>query len=142
MPETELQQCVSLMPDDDLAASVARLKQIIAKVGELLPAQGPINAFAFLNTLQGLEHLKFDEGVKRGARLFGCLPYMPEDAYRETFRRGRIRRGDGHCCGHYQTRRLVSRRGERTGTEFSQTLRGSHTPLPPHPSQPFQRRIQ
>jgi uncharacterized protein YbcC (UPF0753/DUF2309 family) len=70
------------------------LRKLIYRVGELLPAQGPISAFVFLNTLQGLEEMPFDAGVRRGARLFGCQPYMNEDFYRERLEKGRIRLED------------------------------------------------
>ncbi len=66
------------------------LKRLIDQAGELLPSQGPITAFVFLNVLQGLEHLPFDEGVRKGARLFGCQPYLTEDRLREKLSRGRI----------------------------------------------------
>ena len=63
---------------------------MIRQISRLLPAQGPITAFVFLNTLEGLEHLPFDAGVEEGARLFGCQPYLDEDFYREQIKRGRI----------------------------------------------------
>jgi len=56
----------------------------------LLPMPGPITAFGFLNTLQALEDLPFDEGMRKGARLYGCQPYLPEDRYRERMSHGRI----------------------------------------------------
>lgn len=59
-----------------------------------MPLPGPITAFAFLNTLQALEHLPFDEGMRKGARLYGCQPYLPEDRYRERLAEGRIRLED------------------------------------------------
>src|SRR5205823_4201364 len=59
-----------------------------------LPSQGPITAFVFLNTLQGLEHIPFDEGVQMGARLFGCQPYLSEDTYRDKMAHDRIRLSD------------------------------------------------
>src|SRR5436190_5614512 len=67
---------------------------IIERAGKLLPAQGPISAFVFLNTLQALEDLPFDEGLARGARLFGCQPYLVEDRYRQKMALGRIQRED------------------------------------------------
>lgn len=67
---------------------------MIAKAAELLPAQGPITAFVFLNTLQALEDLPFDEGLIKGATLFGVQPYLTEDRYRDKLRRGRIRSDD------------------------------------------------
>src|SRR5580698_9144914 len=72
----------------------ALLTRAIEHGGDLLPAQGPITAFVFLNTLEALEDLPFDEGVRRGARLFGCHPYMTEDRYRERLAAGRIQAGD------------------------------------------------
>ena len=75
-------------------APLERLRKVVDRSAELLPAQGPITAFVFLNTLQGLEDLPFDEGVQRGARLFGCQPYLTEERYREKLARGRIRSDD------------------------------------------------
>ncbi len=70
------------------------LLTIIHQAAELLPAQGPITAFVFLNTLQALEDLPFDEGVRTGSRLFGCQPYLTENQYRERLEHGRILRYD------------------------------------------------
>lgn len=67
------------------------LQRQILQIAELLPTQGPITAFVFLNALQGLEHLPFDQGVKEGARLFRTQPYLAEEAYREKLTTGRIR---------------------------------------------------
>jgi uncharacterized protein YbcC (UPF0753/DUF2309 family) len=71
-----------------------RLAREIAKIGDLLPTQGPITAFVFLNTLQALEDLPFEQGVKEGARLFRCQPYLSEERYRERLTQGRIRLAD------------------------------------------------
>ncbi len=62
----------------------------MAGAGPLLPVPGPITSFAFLNTLQALEELPFDEGMRNGARLYNCEPYLTEDRYREKMARGRI----------------------------------------------------
>lgn len=70
------------------------LRQIIERAGQLLPSQGPITAFVFLNTLQALEDLPFEEGLLKGAKLFGVQPYLSEDRYREKMARGRIREED------------------------------------------------
>lgn len=67
-----------------------KLKPIIQRVGDLLPSQGPLAGFAFLNPLQGLEDLPFEEGMMKGARLYGCKPYLSEDVYREKLGSGRI----------------------------------------------------
>ncbi|MFM7844707.1 MAG: putative inorganic carbon transporter subunit DabA, partial [Planctomycetota bacterium] len=71
------------------SSHAAMIQQAIERAGELLPAQGPISAFVFLNTLQALEHLPFDEGLQRGARLFNNQPYLSEDRYRQELSQGR-----------------------------------------------------
>ena len=76
------------IPDPD------RLKKSIERSAELLPSQGPITAFVFLNTLQALEDLPFEAGLLKGANLFGVQPYLTEDSYREKLARERIRPKD------------------------------------------------
>ena len=49
-----------------------------------------LTAFVFLNTLQALENVPFDEGVQKGAELFGCEPYLTEDNYRDKLAHDRI----------------------------------------------------
>ncbi len=77
----------SLSPQRQMALHV---EKIISEAGALLPMPGPLTAFGFLNTLQGLEHLPFDEGMRKGARLYGCEPYLSESRYRQKLARGRI----------------------------------------------------
>src|SRR5262249_42978820 len=72
----------------------SHLEQVIKHAAHLLPAQGPIRVFIHHNTLHAFEDLPFDEAVQKGARLFGCHPYLPEARYREKLRRGRIRVAD------------------------------------------------
>ena len=72
------------------AEELEKINQMIRLAAELLPTQGPITAFVFLNTLQALEDLPFDEGLKKGARLFGNQPYLVKDRYREHLASGRI----------------------------------------------------
>ncbi|HET6424993.1 MAG TPA: DUF2309 domain-containing protein [Planctomycetaceae bacterium] len=67
------------------------IEQIVHNAAQLLPAQGPVTAFAFLNSLQALEHLPFEEGLARGRDWFGCETYLSEVRYREKLDRGRIR---------------------------------------------------
>ena len=77
-----------------LSADHERLKCSIEKSAALLPIHGPITAFVFLNTLQALEDLPFEQGLLLGANLFGVQPYLSEDRYREKLGRGRIRLED------------------------------------------------
>ena len=69
---------------------LAELGHVIEHAAHFLPAQGPIKVFIHHNTLHAFEDLKFDDGVKAGAKLFGCQPYLAEDRYREMLVRGRI----------------------------------------------------
>jgi uncharacterized protein len=75
-------------------AHLADLQEAIEQAAHLLPSQGPITVFIHHNTLHALEDLSFDEAVQKGARLFGCQPYLTEDRYREELVRGRIRFAD------------------------------------------------
>lgn len=75
-------------------AQLARLQHLIEGAAHLLPAQGPITVFIHHNTLHAFEDLPFDDAVKKGARLFGCHPYLPKERYREKLARGRIRAED------------------------------------------------
>lgn len=70
------------------------LRQSLAKAAQLLPAQGPITAFVFLNSLQALEDLPFEEGLRRGKDLFGSETTLSEGRYREKLKKGRIARVD------------------------------------------------
>lgn len=94
MPAT-MQPPASALQDDQApsgpAAELETLQRQILQIAELLPMQGPITAFVFLNTLQALEDLPFDQGVKEGARLFRTQPYLSEEAYRERLTAGRVR---------------------------------------------------
>jgi hypothetical protein len=67
-----------------------RLHAVLEHAAHLLPAQGPIGVFIHHNTLHAFEELAFDEAVAAGARLFGCQPYLPEEAYRQMHAQGRI----------------------------------------------------
>jgi uncharacterized protein YbcC (UPF0753/DUF2309 family) len=79
---------------DESHVEFSGVKDVLGRAVELLPAQGPMSGFVFLNTLQAFENLPFDDGVSRGARLFGCQPYLTEEVYREKFIQGRIRPED------------------------------------------------
>ena len=69
------------------------LKAIEAEVRllvELLPLQGPITAFAFLNPLQGMEDRPFVDALRQVSEIYGCEPFLAETRYREKLERGRI----------------------------------------------------
>jgi len=70
---------------------LSRLRHAIEHASHVLPAQGPITVFIHHNTLHAFEDLPFTEGVKKGAAIFGCQPFLTEERYREALRRGRVR---------------------------------------------------
>lgn len=70
--------------------SLHELEDQMEQAAHLLPSQGPITVFVHHNTLHAFEDRPFDEGVKQGAALYGCHPYLPEDFYRGEVVRGRI----------------------------------------------------
>ena len=48
------------------SSQLDQLKQAVKSAGHLLPVQGPITAFVFLNHLEALEDLPFDTAVQKG----------------------------------------------------------------------------
>ena len=81
-------------PPQSLGIDDHSIQNVIEHAAHLLPAQGPITAFVHHNTLHAFEDLDFDSAVRRGARLFGCHPYLPEKHYRDLLASGRIRDED------------------------------------------------
>lgn len=97
---TTVEPATGIQPGVDRGSRLDRLRQAIDHASHLLPAQGPITVFIHHNTLHAFEDLPFDEAVKKGARVFGCHPYLPEDRYREKLDRGRIRVADLNAVLH------------------------------------------
>lgn len=82
------------------------IERAIKHAAHLLPSQGPITAFVHHNTLHALEDLGFTAAVGKGAVIFGCQPYLTEQAFRELVVAGRIRSQDIEAV-------LVDKLGER-----------------------------
>lgn len=78
----------------DRESRLHALQHAVDHAGHLLPAQGPITVFIHHNTLHAFEDLKFDEAVQKGAKIFGCQPYLSKERYRAELARGRILPGD------------------------------------------------
>jgi uncharacterized protein YbcC (UPF0753/DUF2309 family) len=72
-------------------APLLDLQSVIEYSAQMLPNDGPVSAFIFLNALHSLEHMPFDEAIKIGSKLFGCQPYLSEDRYRAELAKRRIR---------------------------------------------------
>ena len=73
-----------------VTTAVESTEQLVRRLAELLPLQGPITAFAFLNPLQGMEDRPFIEALRQVGEVFGCHPFLPEASYRDKMARGRI----------------------------------------------------
>jgi len=72
------------------AFDLKALESDIRLLAELLPLQGPITAFAFLNPLQGMEDQSFVDALRQVSEIYGCEPFLAETRYREKMARGRI----------------------------------------------------
>ena len=77
-----------------MKATLEQIEESILAAANLLPRQGPITKFAFLNPLQGLEHIYFDEVMQQVGALYGNEAYLDDLRYREKLRRGRITESD------------------------------------------------
>jgi uncharacterized protein YbcC (UPF0753/DUF2309 family) len=78
----------------DISPPLLDLQRVLEYSAQILPCDGPVSSFVFLNTLHALEHLPFDEALRHGSRLFGCEPYLSEDRYRAEVAKRRIRAVD------------------------------------------------
>lgn len=68
-----------------------RLLAKIALAGETVSSFWPMRTFIHHNPLHGLEHLPFDEAVRKGRDLLGGRGYLTNDEYRRMLARGEIR---------------------------------------------------
>jgi hypothetical protein len=98
------------------------LRSVIEHAIHYLPTQGPITIFIHHNTLHAFEHLKFDQAVVEGGRVFGCEPYLSEDRYRDELHRGRIRPADLEAMLHLDLGEDADRLVACFGTRFALRL--------------------
>jgi uncharacterized protein YbcC (UPF0753/DUF2309 family) len=85
--EFSLAHASTIAPGDDPAD---RLRGAIERAAHVLPAQGPIAVFVFLNRLHAFEDRDFEEAVSIGAKAFNCHPYWTQEQYHRELERGRI----------------------------------------------------
>lgn len=78
------------VPDAEQFSALNRILDAVHAATALLPPQGPITKFAFLNPLQGLEHRHYDEVMREVGGMYGNQAYLDDNRYREKLTRGRI----------------------------------------------------
>jgi uncharacterized protein YbcC (UPF0753/DUF2309 family) len=66
------------------------LRGLIMVAGEIVATYWPMRTFVHHNPLHGLEDLPFDDAVRRARRLLGGEGYLPNRAYRNYLKKGRI----------------------------------------------------
>ncbi len=77
-----------------MTLTLEQIAQAVSEAAGLLPRQGPITKFAFLNPLQGLEHEHFDEVMRHVGSVYGNETYLDDNRYRQKLWRGRIVESD------------------------------------------------
>jgi uncharacterized protein len=78
------------IPVNETPPELVCIREQLLAIAELLPLQGPITAFAFLNPLQGMEDQPFVEALGQVSQIYGCEPFLSETRYRQKMARGRI----------------------------------------------------
>lgn len=77
-----------------MSEDFSAVEREVRELAELLPLQGPITSFAFLNPLQGMEQSSFFDVLRQVPEIYGCEPWLSETRYRNKLQRGRICEAD------------------------------------------------
>jgi hypothetical protein len=83
-----------LHPDPVTDVDRQRVLAAVAIAGEVVSAFFPMRIFVHHNPLHGLEHLPFDEAIRKGRKLTGGNGYLSNEEYRGLLADGRIDKGD------------------------------------------------
>jgi len=67
-----------------------KIRSMIYVAGEPIPYFWPMRSFIHHNPLHALEHLPFDEAVKKGERLFHGQGYLPRTMYQNYLTQGKV----------------------------------------------------
>ena len=70
------------------------LDNILSQLGDYLPTQAPRQESDHQNSLQGYQHLPFQQALIEAQQITGNFCYLPEDKFREFYRSGRINEND------------------------------------------------
>ncbi|MGW5052607.1 putative inorganic carbon transporter subunit DabA [Actinokineospora sp. NPDC004072] len=70
------------------------IEKLVDHAAELLPTQGPLQAFVHHNTLHAFESMEFTDAIAAASQLYGTEPYQSEDAFHDLLRQGRITTAD------------------------------------------------
>ncbi|MBS0207059.1 MAG: DUF2309 domain-containing protein [Planctomycetes bacterium] len=119
----------------DRAALQHKLASLIEHTAKLLPAQGPLTGFAFLNPLEGLENLPFETGLLQGSRLLGGEPYLAKEIYRDKLASGRIDLEDVRNVLQADLKETADEPISPSGTRFSVRLAMLQYPLRSAPAE-------
>ncbi len=66
------------------------LRETVTRASEPIPPYWPMPIMVAHNPMHGLEHLPFDQAVRKGQPLLGGNGYLPNEEYRMFYRSGRI----------------------------------------------------
>ena len=72
------------------AEELQRLRQDIQEASEPIAPFWPMRTMVAQNPIHGLEHLPFDEAVRKGKHLLGGNGYLANEEYQQFYRDGRI----------------------------------------------------
>ena len=66
------------------------IRAMVHVAGEPIPFFWPMRTFIHHNPLYGLEHLRFEQAVVEGERLFHARGYLPRSIYQQYLRSGKV----------------------------------------------------
>jgi len=95
-----------------------KIRSTIHVAAEPIPFFWPMRTFIHHNPLHGLEHLKFDEAVEEGRRLFHGRVYLPRKIYQQYFADDKVDR-ESLKAG---IRRFVAKQEEIPGIDLEAWL--------------------